>query len=99
MKTTLNYFLAVGNTEDLAQFIQNGLHLPEPIRGEFMTIAEQLQAMGEELGEKQGESKRNKEIAVNLLKEGTEPAFVTRMTGLDMNMVLELKAKVDSGEL
>lgn len=37
------------------------------------------------------EEKRNKEIAINMLKEGSEVAFVSKVTGLTIEEVEELK--------
>ena len=44
----------VGNVINVKQLIQDIEQLPEPIRGEFMTAAEKLQAMGEQRGLKKG---------------------------------------------
>ena len=52
-----------------------------------MTIAEQLRAKGEERG--------FEKVAINLLKDGAEPAFVTRMTGLDLAVILKLKDELE----
>jgi hypothetical protein len=59
--------------------------------GDFLTIAEKLRAMGAE----QAKQVRTEEIAVNSLKEGIEPAFVARITGLELAVVLRLKAKLE----
>ncbi|MFT4928950.1 MAG: putative transposase/invertase (TIGR01784 family) [Phenylobacterium sp.] len=94
LRTTLNYLLGVGNTADVEQFIKGGLQLAEPVRGEFMTIAEQLRAMGAEEGLEKGLKKGRKEIAINLLEEGLDPHFVARNTGLELDVILKLKAKL-----
>ena len=70
--------------------------------GDFLTIAEKLRAMGaakarEEgigVGRVEGIEVGREEVAVNSLKEGVEPAFVARITGLDLAVVLKLKAKL-----
>ncbi|MFT5164144.1 MAG: hypothetical protein ACI9FJ_002745 [Alteromonadaceae bacterium] len=88
IRTVLNYLLNVGDTADVEQFIKGGQRLPEPVRGEFMTIAEKLRAMGAEEGKE--------EVAVSLLKEGVEPKFVARVTKLELAAVLKLQAELDN---
>lgn len=87
IRSTLNYILGVGNTENANQFIEQSWRLPQPIRGEFMTIAVQLKALGRE----EGENNALKRVAANLLKEGVEPKFVAKNTGLSLEVVLEIK--------
>jgi predicted transposase/invertase (TIGR01784 family) len=90
VRTVLNYLLNVGNTADIEQFIKGGQRLPEPVRGEFMTIAEKLRAMGAEEGKVEG----IEEVANSLLKEGVEPRFVARVTKLELAVVLKLQAQL-----
>ena len=45
-----------------------------------MTAAEKLQAMGEEKGREQ--------VAINSLKEGVNPQFVARITGLELTAIV-----------
>ena len=67
-----------------------------------MTGAEQLRAMGREEGlaesrEKnweKGREEAREEIAINSLKEGFEPRFVSRITGLELAVILKLKLKL-----
>ena len=109
----VNYILSVGNNSaDVEQFIKGSQQLSEPIRGEFMTIAEQLQAMGVEQGREEALEKIRKEaseeileeraeqareeIAIKLLKEGADPRFVERISGLELTLIMELKAKLDN---
>jgi hypothetical protein len=87
IRTVFNYLLGTGNATNVEQFIQEGWRLREPIRGEMMTIAEQLQAMGEE--------KAREEIALRSLREGADPRFVERITGLELSVILKLKKALD----
>jgi hypothetical protein len=100
--TSLHYLIKVGNIVDVEQLIQGIQHFPEPIRGELMTAAEKLQAMGEERGEerglKKGEEKGREEVAINSLKEGVDPKFVARITGLELAVILKLKAELEEDE-
>lgn len=97
------WVLGVGNAQNAEQFIQEGWRLPQPVRGEFMTIAEQLKAIGREEGREkgleegleQGEDKALKRVAANSLKEGVEPQFVAKITGLSLQTVLEIKSQLD----
>lgn len=97
IKTLLaNYMLGVGKIANVEQFVKDVWQLPEPIRGELMTAAEQLEAIGEKKGLKKGLEKGREEgreeVAINLLKEGTEPQFVARISGLELDVVLKLQA-------
>jgi predicted transposase/invertase (TIGR01784 family) len=98
IRTVLNYILNVGNTAEVEKFIKNGSQLPEPVRGEFMTIAEQLRAMGAEegrvQGREEGKEEGKEEVAINLLKDGADPHFVARISGLDLAVIIKLKAQI-----
>ena len=125
--TYLNYMLIVGNIVNLKQFVQGIAQLPEPIRGETMTAAEQLRAQGREEGLEEGMEKGMEKgiekgmekgiekgiekgmekgmergiekgtvkVAINSLKEGIEPRFIARITGLDLAVILKLKAQLE----
>ena len=73
LKTVLNYLIGTGNTESVRTFIAEANQLPQPVRGEMMTIAEQLK--------EEGASVALKTTAANLLKDGCDPKFVARNTG------------------
>lgn len=59
-----------------------------------MTIAEQLEARGEAKGKAEGKAEGKvegiTETALNLLKEGTDPQFVAKVTGLSLEQVEKL---------
>ena len=106
-----HYMLIVGNIVNAKQLIQDIQHLPEPIRGKTMTAAEKLRALGREEGLEQGIEKgleKGREegreegleegleqVAINSLKEGVDPQFVARITGLKLTVILKLKAQLD----
>ena len=62
-----------------------------------MTIAEQLEARGEARGKTEGRTEGRTEAlkitALNLLKEGAEPQFVARVTGLSLEQVKQLRTE------
>ncbi|MFT4929234.1 MAG: putative transposase/invertase (TIGR01784 family) [Phenylobacterium sp.] len=97
--TTFYYLLSVGNIVDIEQFIVDSERLPEPIRGEIMTAAEKLQAMGAKKARKEvletGREEGREEVAINSLKEGVDPQFVVRITGLELAFILKLKAQLE----
>ncbi|NQZ12531.1 MAG: hypothetical protein HRT35_35710 [Algicola sp.] len=64
-----------------------------------MTAAEKSQAMGEERGLKKGREIGLEEgletVAINSLKEGADPRFVERITGLELTFILKLKEQLE----
>lgn len=94
-KSVLNYLLGVGNAEDIEQFIDESWRLPEPVRGEFMTIAEQLKDIGREEGREEGRIETQEQVAIRLLKEGCETKFAAKIAGLELAVVLKLKAQLE----
>ncbi|NQZ09033.1 MAG: hypothetical protein HRT35_17900 [Algicola sp.] len=61
----------------------------------IMTAAYKLRAWGREEGLAQTSKKVFEEIAINALKEGADPRFVARITGLDLPVILKLKAQLE----
>ena len=65
----------------------------------MMTIAEQLKAWGREEGIEEGIEKGAtnalKTTAANLLKDGCDPKFVARNTGLSLNEVLAIQQQIE----
>ncbi|MFT5162000.1 MAG: putative transposase/invertase (TIGR01784 family) [Alteromonadaceae bacterium] len=106
VKTFFNYMVGVGNIADIELFIKNAQQLPEPVRGEVMTAAEKLRAMGAEEGRQAGHQEgRQKgleegkqEIAINLLKEKVDPLFIARITGFELTVILALKEQLDEND-
>ena len=92
IRTLLNYALKAGNVADIDTLITESHQLPQPIGETFMTIAEQLEARGEARGEAKGKAEGLKTTARNLLKEGTDPQFVAKVTGLSLEAIEQLQA-------
>ena len=76
---------------DLDHLVEESHRLPQPIGDTFMTIAEQLEARGKAEGEIEG----IKKTALNLLKEGTDPQFVAKVTGLSLDDVKRLQGDAE----
>lgn len=108
IRTTLIYMFGVGNIANPEQLIKDAQRLPKPVRGEIMTAAEKFQAMGEvrglekgreigiEEGLEKGLEKGFETTAINALKEGADPRFVERITGLELAFILKLKAQLEN---
>jgi len=88
IRALLHYAIGAGNVSDIDHLVEESHRLPEPIGETFMTIAEQLEA--------RGEAKGLSHTACNLLKEGTDPQFVAKVTGLSLNKVWELQKEMDN---
>ena len=87
----LKYMLIKGNIDEAKPLLAAIEKLPETIRGEFMTAAEKIK----EYGREEGREEERVEIAINLLKDGAEPRFVVRNTGIELSVILKLKAQLD----
>ena len=98
LKTLLNYLFGVGNTNNVKHFIEQSWRLPKPVRGELMTIAEQLKAMGHEegleKGHKEGALESRRDIAIQSLKANLAPELVAQITRMDLADVLKLKSQL-----
>ncbi|MGB1192645.1 MAG: Rpn family recombination-promoting nuclease/putative transposase [Pseudomonadales bacterium] len=90
LRPLLEYAFSAGNIADVEHFLtQTQRKIPDPIRGEFMTLAQQLEA--------RGEARSKREVALNFLREGVEPVFVAKNTGLSLAEVKVLLAKLKRG--
>ena len=58
-----------------------------------MTIAEQLRAEGEKIGEKRGRKNVIREIAQTMLKKGLDLATISEYSGLSIETLESLKVK------
>ena len=97
--TALKYMLKTGNIDEAEPLLAAIDKLPETIRGEFMTAAEKIEEYGEQKGIKKGIEKGIglglEKAAINFLKDGAEPRFVARNTGIELADILKLKAQLD----
>jgi predicted transposase/invertase (TIGR01784 family) len=94
IRTLLHYATGAGNVDDIDHLVEESHHLSKPIGETFMTIAEQFEARGEAKGRAEGEARLRK-TARNLLKEGTDPQFVAKVTGLTLDEVKRLQDDVE----
>ena len=84
LRLLLNYLFRRGNIQINKMTVKTKTQqLPQSIRRNVMTLAEQL--------EERGRKENSKEIAIKLLKEGSETAFVHKITGLSIAEVEQLK--------
>lgn len=104
LKLLLNYLFRRGNIKLTQKAITaKTQQLPHAIRRDVMTLAEQLQKEGMLIGQKEGlqkgklqgkrEGKQESmtEVALKLLVEGSEIAFVQKITGLSITEIEALK--------
>jgi hypothetical protein len=79
--------LRVGNIEDVHAFIEVSTEqLSGLVRSEVMTFAEKF----EELGRKEGRQEGRQEVALSMLKEGVDTAFVVKTTCLSLTDIERL---------
>lgn len=98
VKLVTNYVFTVGKSVNRKSILKAGLELPQPIRGEYMTIAEHLEAIGEargkeigkEIGEEIGETNKAQKVAINMHKLGLSPQVIAQSTELPLEQVLAL---------
>ena len=75
-----------GNIEDIDSFVESSIEqLSSPIRSKMMTFAEKLEERGIE------QSKRD--IALRMLNEGVELAFISKVTDLSLADLERLQEK------
>ena len=84
-----------GFTEgDVDTFLeQSKEYLSEELKGETMTIAQQLKDMGRQEGKQEGKREESKRVAINLLTGGISVEVIAKATGLSINTVKALKAR------
>jgi predicted transposase/invertase (TIGR01784 family) len=81
LQLLLNYLLRVGNIEDVDTFIDiSTKQLSGLMRSEVMTFAETLEERGIQKGREEGIQK----VALTMLKEGVDTAFIIKTTGLSL---------------
>lgn len=78
---------AVASSVNIDEVIKAGTQILQSVRGEYLTIAEQLEARGEA----RGEAKRNIEIAQNMFVLGLSNEVISQSTGLSIEKVQELR--------
>ncbi|TVP53460.1 MAG: hypothetical protein EA349_13620 [Halomonadaceae bacterium] len=91
----IRYVSSTVSEDAMEHLMAERCQLPVPIGETLMTYEECVlargEAKGEARGEARGEAKKSQQIALNLLKEGAEEAFVGKVTGLSLEQVRELR--------
>jgi recombination-promoting nuclease RpnB len=103
LQLLLNYLLRVGNIEDVDTFIDiSTKQLSGLMRSEVMTFAETLEERGIQKGREQGIQKGREQgiqkgreegiqkVALTMLKEGVDAAFIIKTTGLSLQDIERL---------
>jgi len=91
----LEYTLDGFGADDSTLFIQKAeQHLSEKLRGDAMTIAEQLRQEGMQQGMQQGIETEKLLIAKRLLSEGAEIGFISRVTEISLPDLRNLKKTI-----
>jgi len=85
----LNYLLSAGNIEDIDSFMTSSIEqLSSPMRSEMMTFAEKMEERGIQKGMQkgmlEGETRGKQDIALRMLNEGVELAFISKVTDLSL---------------
>ena len=82
----LVYLFNSGNIKDMAGFVEASEQLPDSTRNEIMSLAAKFEARGKAEGKT--------EVAINMLKEGADPAFVAKVTTLSTEEIKRLQASL-----
>ena len=87
LQLLIKYLLNVGNIDDIDAFIdKNTEQLSDPIRSEIMTAAEKLRDLGRQEG--------IEAVALAMLREGANSAFVSKVTDLPVATIERLRASL-----
>jgi predicted transposase/invertase (TIGR01784 family) len=102
----LNYLLSAGNIEDIDSFMTSSIEqLSSPIRSEMMTFAEKMEERGIEKGKQEGilegkqegmlegETRGKQDVALRMLNEGVELAFISKVTDFSLAELKRLQEK------
>jgi predicted transposase/invertase (TIGR01784 family) len=88
----LQYILERGEISDQDEFFKLIDTKISPEVGEqIMSLATQLKEEGRVEGRLEGELNKEREIAKRMLEEGSEPAFVVKVTGLSLEQLKEIQ--------
>jgi predicted transposase/invertase (TIGR01784 family) len=90
----LQYLLERGELSDREAFFNliNTQISPE-VGDKIMTLAEQLKQEGRQEGRQEGKQESKLEIAKRMLDAGSDPVFVTKVTGLSLAQIKTLQEK------
>ena len=90
-----NYFFSVVDSVNPDNVIAAGIELPIKLRGEYMTIAEGLEAKGKAEGKAEGKIEGQREVALNALNKGYAIETIVDLTGLDIDVVEQLQRQLE----
>ena len=82
---------AVGKIHDKQKFIADVNKLPNPLRGEMMTFADELRAEGRTEGIDIGINQGVEQVAINCIKEGLAANLTAQVTGLSLERIAQIK--------
>ena len=93
LKSLLDYLFSTGNIDDTKNFFFaiNQAQIPTRLMSELMNFEEAVKAMVVEECMEKGMQRAKRETALKLLAEGSEIAFVHKITALPINEIEELK--------
>ena len=94
LELILNYLLSAGNIDDIDSFIESSIEqLSSPIRSEMMTFAEKMEERGIQKGKQEGKIEGKQDIALRMLNEGIDLAFISKVTDLSLADLKRLQEK------
>ena len=105
LQLLVRYLFAVGNIDDIDDFIEmSAEQLPDPVRSEIMTAAEKLKDLGRQegiqkgiqTGIQKGRQESLETVALAMLHESADNAFVSRVTGLPATTIERLRISLSS---
>ena len=92
VEVVLQYFLERGEIKNKDQFFELiNDNISHEVGGDIMTLAEQLR----EEGKSEGQQQKAFEIARDLLKDGSDPSFVAKITKLTLPQIKDLKKHIN----
>ena len=111
-RLVVEYLVQAGNISDTKRFIDIvKQRVPERVGGVVMTVAEYFEQQGmekgekrgekkgEKRGEKKGEKKARRQVALSMIKEGSDLAFVEKVTGLTRSELDDLQHGEKEGKV
>jgi len=98
LELLLNYLFNAGNIEDIDSFVESSIkQLSSPVRSEMMTFAEKMEERGiqkgMQKGKQEGKIEGKQDIALRMLNEGVEIAFISKVTDLSLADLKRLQEK------
>lgn len=89
INTLLCYIVSEGNIKQQDEFINKLQTIPNLGEKTMGTLAQRWLAEGEAKGKAEGEAKGKLEVAKSMLNAGSDIAFITKVTGLPEELIIE----------